>query len=257
MRRKLVPWLVRSPSGAALVALLVFGLTTAGLEPRARRRGRGGHGRRRRRTRRARCRCSTASARAAPRSRAGAARSWSSTSGRRGARRASPRRSLIEQAAARARARAARGTVVGIDYKDVGSQALALHPPPRPDLPEPARHRRLVRRAPTAPTALPETFVLDRHLRVVAIARGADHQRAQARRLDRAARSARETRRTRARARARLALAAARRSPAAAVRSARRCTPIEPQVMCVTCGIPLVEARVGRRPTTSALHRDA
>jgi cytochrome c biogenesis protein CcmG, thiol:disulfide interchange protein DsbE len=78
--------------------------------------------------------------------------------------------SLIERAE-RSLAASGGGAVVGIDYKDVGSQAM-----------------RYVRRhgltyanlrdldgsfaSAYGTAALPETFVLDRHLRVVAIARG-------------------------------------------------------------------------------------
>ena len=62
--------------------------------------------------------------------------------------------------------------MVGIDYKDVSSDALQFIARNGLTLPEPARHRRLASPAPTAPTALPETFVLNRHLQVVAISRG-------------------------------------------------------------------------------------
>jgi cytochrome c biogenesis protein CcmG/thiol:disulfide interchange protein DsbE len=78
--------------------------------------------------------------------------------------------SLIERAE-RSLASSGGGAVVGIDYKDVGSQAMRY-----------VHHHGLTYAnlrdvdgsfaSAYGTAALPETFVLDRHLRVVAIARG-------------------------------------------------------------------------------------
>lgn len=77
---------------------------------------------------------------------------------------------LIERAQ-RELARAGAGTVIGIDYKDVGSQALgfvAQHGLSYPNL----RDIDGSFGSAYGTDALPETFVLDRRMRVVALMRG-------------------------------------------------------------------------------------
>jgi len=77
---------------------------------------------------------------------------------------------LIEQAQ-RELARSGAGTVIGVDYKDVSSQALGFigqHGLSYPNL----RDIDGSFASAYGTDALPETFVLDRHLRVVALARG-------------------------------------------------------------------------------------
>jgi cytochrome c biogenesis protein CcmG/thiol:disulfide interchange protein DsbE len=77
---------------------------------------------------------------------------------------------IIEQAQQRLRKSGA-GTVIGVDYKDVSSQALAFigqHGVSYPNL----RDIDGSFGGAYGTDALPETFVLDRHQRVVAVARG-------------------------------------------------------------------------------------
>ncbi|HEY1777857.1 MAG TPA: TlpA disulfide reductase family protein [Solirubrobacteraceae bacterium] len=77
---------------------------------------------------------------------------------------------LIERAQ-RALARSGAGTVVGIDYKDVSSQALQFVSQEGLSYPN-LRDINGSFGSAYGTDALPETFVLDRHMRVVALMRG-------------------------------------------------------------------------------------
>jgi cytochrome c biogenesis protein CcmG, thiol:disulfide interchange protein DsbE len=77
---------------------------------------------------------------------------------------------LIERAQ-RALARSGAGTVVGIDYKDVNSQALQFVAQEGISYPN-LRDIDGSFASAYGTDALPETFVLDRHMRVVALIRG-------------------------------------------------------------------------------------
>ena len=107
--------------------------------------------------RRSRCPCSAR--RDAARSPTTAARSCWSTSGRRGASRAS---TSCRCSRRRTRCSSARGgTVLGIDAKENSGAALAAVERVRPHVPEPARPRRRLRPQ-VGPDRLSETFVIDR-----------------------------------------------------------------------------------------------
>jgi cytochrome c biogenesis protein CcmG/thiol:disulfide interchange protein DsbE len=77
---------------------------------------------------------------------------------------------LIERAQ-RALARSGAGTVIGVDYKDISSQALQFIGQEGISYPN-LRDIDGSFGGAYGTDALPETFVLDRHLRVVAVSRG-------------------------------------------------------------------------------------
>ena len=153
---------------------------------------------------------------------------------------------MLERAQQRLRGR--RGTVLGVTYKDVRRRLARV------------RQRSTGSRTRTCATssaklaasygthALPETFVIDRRGRIVAISRG-QVDAAVPRRRARRGRCAREARSRSVLALLLIALAAPPRPRRAA---APTLTDVEDEVMCVTCGVAAEHRRVRRRPTASA-----
>ena len=135
------------------------------------------------------------------------------------------------------------GTVLGVTYKDASPDSAELRARVPPHLPEPARQRPATSPHSYGTDQLPESFIIDRQGRIVAISRGEIEQEF----INRAARAgaaARERAAASPRPLARASALLVVRASASAV-ATRRTAPraslptIERQVMCVTCKIPL------------------